>query len=221
MNKFEQSPIRLVVVDDHILFREGLIAIVRSVPEVEVVGQAGSVSEAVELIQTVKPDIVLMDFGLPDGTGADATRAILKKYSECKIVFLTMSEEDEDLFEAIRSGAKGYLLKNLQPAKLISTLRSVQQGESALSRTMTLRLMEELSRTKKTEYPTEITLTHREVDVLRAVAAGLSNQDIANHLFITENTVKYHVHSILEKLKLTSRKEAAAYAREHGLINTG
>jgi DNA-binding NarL/FixJ family response regulator len=218
MNKPEQTPIRLVVVDDHILFREGLIAIVRSAPDVEVVGQAGSVADAIELVRTIKPDIILMDFGLPDGTGADATRAILKEYPECKIVFLTMSEEDEDLFDAIRSGARGYLLKNLHPTKLIATLRSVQQGESALSRTMTLRVMEELSRTRKTEYPTEITLTHREIDVLRAVATGLSNHDIANHLFITENTVKYHVHSILEKLKLSSRKEAAAYARTHGLI---
>jgi DNA-binding NarL/FixJ family response regulator len=218
MNKPEQSTIKLVVVDDHILFREGLIAIVRSAPDVEVVGQAGSVSEAIELIRTIKPDIILMDFGLPDGTGADATRAILKEYPECKIVFLTMSEDDDNLFDAIRSGARGYLLKNLHPAKLISTLRSVQQGESALSRTMTLRVMEELSRTRKTEYPAEITLTHREIDVLRAIATGLSNQDIANHLFITENTVKYHVHSILEKLKLPSRKEAAAYARKHGLI---
>jgi two-component system NarL family response regulator len=218
MNKSEQASIKLAVVDDHILFREGLIAIVRSAPDVEVVGQAGSVSEAIELVRAVKPDIILMDFGLPDGTGADATRAILKEYPECKIVFLTMSEEDDDLFDAIRSGARGYLLKNLHPTKLISTLRSVQQGESALSRTMTLRVMEELSRTRKTEYPAEVTLTHREIDVLRAVATGLSNHDIANHLFITENTVKYHVHSILEKLKLSSRKEAAAYARKHGLI---
>ena len=218
MNKSEQPPIRLVVVDDHILFREGLIAIVRSAPDVEVVGQAGSVSEAIELVRTIKPDIILMDFGLPDGTGADATRAILKEHPECKIVFLTMSEDDEDLFAAIRSGARGYLLKNIHPSKLISTLRSVQQGESALSRTMTLRVMEELSRTRKTEYPTEVTLTHREIDVLRAIATGLSNQDIANHLFFFENTVKYHVHSILEKLKLSNRKEAATYARAHGLI---
>jgi len=143
----------------------------------------------------------------------------LKEYPECKIVFLTMSEDDDDLFEAIRSGARGYLLKNLHPTKLLSTLRSVQNGESALSRTMTLRVMEELSRTRKTEYPSDVTLTLREIDVLRAIAAGLSNQDIANHLFITENTVKYHVHSILDKLKLSSRKEAAAYARSHGLIN--
>ena len=143
----------------------------------------------------------------------------MQECPESKVVFLTMSEEDEDLFTAIRSGAKGYLLKNLHPTKLLSTLRSVQNGESALSRTMTLRVMEELSRTRKPEYPSDITLTLREIDVLRAIAAGLSNQDIANHLFITENTVKYHVHSILEKLKLSSRKEAAAYARTHGLIN--
>jgi DNA-binding NarL/FixJ family response regulator len=219
MNKSEQSPIRLAVVDDHILFREGLLAIIRSAPDIEVVGQAGGVSEAIELARTIKPDIILMDFGLPDGTGADATRAILKEHPDCKVVFLTMSEDDDNLFDAIRSGARGYLLKNLHPSKLISTLRSVQQGESALSRTMTLRVMEELSRTKKTEYPTEVTLTHREIDVLRAIATGLSNQDIANHLFITENTVKYHVHSILDKLKLSGRKEAAAYARQHGLIN--
>jgi len=221
MNRSEKPPIRLVVVDDHILFREGLIAIVRSEPDVEVIGQAGSVREAVELVKNTRPDIVLMDFGLPDGTGPEASREILKDYPECKIIFLTMSEEDDNLFEAIRSGAKGYLLKSLQPAKLVSTLRSVRDGESALSRSMTLRLMEELSRTRKPEYPVEITLTHREIDVLRAVAAGLSNHDIANHLFITENTVKYHVHSILDKLKLSSRKDAAAYAREHGLVMKG
>jgi len=218
MNKTKQASIRLVVVDDHVLFREGLIAIIRSALDIEVVGQAGSVNEAIELVKTIKPDMVLMDFTLPDGTGADATRAILKEYPECKIVFLTMSEEDEDLFTAIRSGARGYLLKNLHPTKLLATLRSVQEGESALSRTMTLRVMEELSRTRKAEYPAEITLTHREIDVLRAVATGLSNNDIADHLFITENTVKYHVHSILEKLKLSSRKEAATFARKHGLI---
>ena len=221
MNRPVKSPIRLAVVDDHNLFREGLIAIIRSASDIDVVGQAGSVKEAIEVVLRLKPDIVLMDFGLPDGSGAEASRAILREYPECKIVFLTMSEEDDDLFDAIRSGARGYLLKNLQPERLISTLRSVQDGESAISRSMTLRLMEELSRTKKPEYPVEITLTHREIDVLRAVAAGLSNHDIANHLFITENTVKYHVHSILDKLKLSSRKEVADFAREHGLTKQG
>jgi two-component system NarL family response regulator len=209
---------KLIIVDDHVLFREGLAAIIRSETDIEIIGQAGSVQEAIELVKTLKPDMVLMDFGLPDGTGADATRAILKEYPQCKIIFLTMSEEDEHLFAAIRSGAKGYLLKNMRPSKLMSTLRSVQQGESALSRSMTLRLMEELARTKETPRTADATLTRRELEVLRELASGLSNQEIAAHLFIAENTVKYHVHSILEKLNLSDRRDATVYARENGLL---
>ncbi len=212
---------KIVIVDDHVLFREGLAAIVRSEPDIEIVGQAGSVRESIEMVKALRPDIVLMDFGLPDGTGAEATRQILQEHPQCRIVFLTMSEADEDLFAAIRSGAKGYLLKNMRPAKLISTLRSVQQGESALSRSMTLRLMEELSRTREPARSGDPTLTRRELEVLRELAGGLSNHEIAEHLFISENTVKYHVHSILEKLKLSGRRDAANYAREHGLIKQG
>lgn len=212
-------PMKILIVDDHILFREGLAAIIRSEADIEIVGMAGSVQEAIAQARDSKPDIILMDFSLPDGTGADATHAILREHPECKIVFLTMSEDDADLFNAIRSGAKGYLLKNMQPHKLVASLRAVKRGESAISRSMTMRLMEELSRTKKTEYPVDATLTHREMDVLRAVAAGLSNQEIANSLVISENTVKYHVHSMLGKLGLSDRKELAAYAREHGFIN--
>ena len=209
---------KIIIVDDHILFREGLASIIRSERDIQVAGMAGTVQEAVEMAGVIKPDLILMDFALPDGTGADATRMILNAHPGCKIVFLTMSEQDEDLFSAIRSGAKGYLLKNMHPQKLVVALRSVQKGESALSRSMTMRLMEELSRTKKSDYPQSNTLTHREMDVLRAVAAGQTNQEIAKQLFISENTVKYHVHSILGKLDLADRKEVAAYAREHGLI---
>ena len=212
---------KIIIVDDHVLFREGLAAIVRSESDFEIVGQAGTVQEAIESVRSLKPDMVLMDFGLPDGTGADATRVILKEAPECKIVFLTMSEEDEDLFAAIRSGAKGYLLKNMRPATLVSTLRSVQKGESALSRSMTLRLMEELARTREPQRPGEPTLTRREMEVLRELASGFSNSEIAEHLFISENTVKYHVHSILEKLNLSDRRDAALYAREHRLLKEG
>ena len=214
---------KIVIVDDHVLFREGLAAIIGSEPDVEIIGQAGTVREAIELVKISKPDMVLMDFGLPDGTGADATRAILQEHPKCKIVFLTMSEEDDDLLAAIRSGAKGYLLKNMQPAKLVSSLRSVQKGESALSRSMTLRVMEELARTKESQRPGEgnPTLTRRELEVLRELASGLSNLEIAERLFISENTVKYHVHSILEKLNLSDRREAAIYAREHNLLKQG
>ncbi len=212
---------KLIVVDDHILFREGLAAIIRSEPDFEIVGHAGTVREAIELARALKPDMILMDFGLPDGTGVDATRSILAEHPRCKIVFLTMSEEDERLFASIRSGAKGYLLKNMRPSKLIATLRSVQQGESALSRSMTLRLMEELARTKELQQTGDPTLTRRELEVLRELASGLSNLEIAERLFISENTVKYHVHSILEKLNLSDRRDAAIYAREHGLIKQG
>ena len=213
---------KIVIVDDHVLFREGLAAIIGSEPDVEIIGQAGTVQEAIELVKISKPDMVLMDFGLPDGTGADATRAILQEHPKCKIVFLTMSEEDDDLLAAIRSGAKGYLLKNMQPAKLVSSLRSVQKGESALSRSMTLRLMEELARTKESQRPEgSPTLTRRELEVLRELASGLSNLEIAERLFISENTVKYHVHSILEKLNLSDRRDAAIYAREHNLLKQG
>ena len=160
-----------------------------------------------------------MDFTLSDGTGADATRLILDAHPNCGIIFLTMSEEDEKLFDAIRSGARGYLLKDMHPSKLIVAIRSVYKGESALSRSMTLRLMKELSHTKKAEdFQASPTLTRRELDVLRAIATGKTNQEIGDELFLSENTVKYHVHSILDKLHLKDRREAVAYAREHGLI---
>jgi two-component system, NarL family, nitrate/nitrite response regulator NarL len=215
---------RIVIVDDHNLFREGLAAIIREEPDIEVVGLVGTVQEAVDTVCALKPDIVLMDFSLPDGTGAEATRKIIQDYPDCKVVFMTMSDNDEDLLTAIRSGAVGYLLKNMNPSKLVAALRSVQQGESALSRSMTLRVMQELSRIKEPEPagdPTFGKLTPREEDVLAELAAGKSNQEIACELCISENTVKYHVHSILEKLSLRDRKEAGIFAREHGVKASG
>jgi len=216
--------IRILIVDDHVLFREGLAAIIRAESDIEVVGFAGSVKEALETAHTTKPDIILMDYGLPDGTGADATQRILGEYPDCKIIFLTMSEEDEDLFAAIRAGAKGYILKSIRPAKLMAALRSVQQGESALSRSMTLSLMEELARSRMPTRPRDpllAKLTPRELDVLRDMATGMTNQEIGAHLYVSENTVKYHVHSILDKLKLSDRREAGQFALEHGLTKKG
>ncbi len=212
---------KLILVDDHVLFREGLAAIIRSEPDIEIAGLAGSVHEAIELARRVKPDVILMDHGMPDGTGVDATRAIMKDHPLCKIVFLTVSEQDVDLIAAVRSGAKGYLLKNMRPAKLIQALRAVQNGESALSRSMTLRVMEELSHTIETVKPSNSLIdkmTTRELEVLRELVTGKNNIEIANRLFISENTVKYHVHSILEKLALPDRKAAAAYAVQYGLV---
>ena len=212
--------IKIVIVDDHVLFREGLAYIIRLEADMEVVGLVGTVQEAVESVGALKPDIVLMDFSLPDGTGAEATSKIINEHPNIKIIFLTMSESDENLFAAIRSGAKGYLLKNMSPSKLMASLRSVQKGESALSRSMTLRLMEELSRTKEPERLGDAALaklTRREQDVLVGLAAGKTNKEIASQLYLSENTVKYHVHSILEKLNLPDRREVAKFAMEHGV----
>ena len=214
--------IKLVIVDDHALFREGLASIIRLDPGIEVSGLAGTVQEAVEVVRTLRPDIVLMDFALPDGTGADATRVVLEEHPDCKVIFLTMSESDENLFAAIRSGAKGYLLKNMSPSKLVTTIRSVHEGESALSRSMTLRLMEELFRTKEPERLGDAVLaklTRRESEVLRELTTGLTNREIANRLYLSENTVKYHVHSILDKLNLPDRRAAAIFAKEHGITD--
>lgn len=212
--------IRLVIVDDHDLFREGLASIIRLEKDIEVSGMAGSVRETVDVVRKLKPDIVLMDFSLPDGTGADATKILLHEHPDCKIIFLTMSDDDEDLLAAIRSGAKGYLLKNMSPSKLVAAIRSVYRGESALSRSMTLSLMAELSRTKEPENLEDSVLaklTPREMDVLTELTAGGTNKEIADRLYLSENTVKYHVHSILDKLNLSGRKAAAAFAQEHGV----
>lgn len=212
--------IRLVIVDDHSLFREGLASILKSEPDIVVLGLAGTVQEAVDIVRDLNPDIVLMDFSLPDGTGADATSKILNECSECKIIFLTMSEKDEHLYTAIRSGAKGYLLKNLSPSKLVASIRSVYEGESAISRAMTLRLMEELSRTQDSGRIGDFSLgklTRREYEVLRELGDGRTNQEIAERLFISQNTVKFHVGSILDKLNLPDRRAAAQFAKDHGI----
>ena len=212
---------KVLIVDDHVLFREGLVNLLSSDPAFCVVGQASSVREAIEQARKLKPDLILMDFSLPDGDGAEASAAILQELPGCNIIFLTMHDADEKLFAAIRSGAKGYILKNIHPSKLVAALRSVFRGESAISRSMTLRLMEELARSDVPTRPRDpklAKLTPRELDVLRDLAQGMTNQEIANHLFLAENTVKYHVHSILEKLELPGRREASQFAREHGII---
>lgn len=212
---------RVLVVDDHDLFREGLASLLNQDPYFKVVGQAGSVNEAIELASTLRPDLILMDFSLPDGNGADASSAILADQPECKIVFLTMHDADENLFAAIRSGAKGYLLKNIQGAKLLESLKSIEKGEAAISGIMTMRLIEEFSHNNnRTEVDAQNlykVLSAREVEILREIAKGASNHEIAVKLFLSVNTVKHHIHNILTKLCLKNRREATKFAQQVGL----
>lgn len=211
---------RVLFVDDHILFREGMVSMFKAEPDFEIVGQAGSVREAVELARRHKPDLILMDFSLPDGSGAEASAAILCEQPECKIVFLTVYEADEKLFAAIRAGAKGYLLKNTPVSKLLASLRALEKGEAAISRTMTMRLMAEFSRTDSPVIRSQLfdQLSPRELEVLREMASGASNAEIGEILFLSLNTVKHHVGSILSKLQAESRRTAIQIARREGLL---
>ncbi len=213
---------KIIIVDDYVLFREGIAALLGTEKDIQIVGLAGSVQETVEIACDVEPDIILMDSTLLDGTGADATRKILERQPNCKVIILTTCEQDASLFDAIRSGAKGYLLKTISPQKLLASIRSVYRGESAISRSMTLRLMEELARTKASEPATDQIqdkLTPREQEVLRMLATGMNNYDISVHLFLSQNTVKHYIYRIFDKLQITNRREAARFARQNGLVN--
>jgi DNA-binding NarL/FixJ family response regulator len=211
---------KILVVDDHVLFREGLISLLDAQPDFCVVGEAGSVREAIAKAHELAPDIILMDFSMPDGNGAEAAETILAVRPDIKIVFLTIHESDEVLFASIRSGAKGYLLKNLTASMLLESLRGMARGEAPISRTMTTRILDEFSRGKASYQKLDSTLqqlTPREMEVLKDIATGATNSEIASHLFISINTVKNHIHNILEKLKLKDRRELAAFARQHGV----
>jgi len=219
-DNFNAQPKKVMVVDDHYLFREGLISLFRSAPDFVVVGDAGNVQEGIENAHSLKPDIILMDFSLPDGTGLDATKEILEDLPDCKIIFLTVHETDDKLFAAIRAGAQGYLPKNVASSSLITSLRSLDQGEMAISRKMTSRIVKEFSHSNLQSTMTEQLITKlspRELDVLSELEPGVSNSQIAERLVISENTVKHHIRNILNKLEVNNRREASVIAHQAGL----
>jgi DNA-binding NarL/FixJ family response regulator len=214
--------VRLLLVDDHVLFREGLISLIGPQPDLQVIGQAGGVQEAIGAARTLRPDIILMDFTLPDGTGLDATLAILAELPDTKIIFLTVHEDDETLFAAIRAGAVGFLFKDTRAAELLKRLRAVARGEAGISPAIALRILDEFSKTPApaapSDHPDTNGLTAREIEIVREIAQGASNRDIANRLVISENTVKNHVRNVLAKLHLRNRREVMEYAQRHRLI---
>jgi len=212
--------VRVLLVDDHVLFREALVSLLETQLDFKVVGQADSINDAIVLARKVLPDLVLLNLTLPDGTGAEAIRALLAERPETKIVVLTLSDEDDNLFEAIRAGAIGYLSKRAHVALLVKTLPGVMRGEAGISGITARRILDEFARLSPTLSEKGAQLTLREVEVLRELANGASNQVIAERLVISENTVKNHVRNILLKLHFHSRREAADYARRHGYIST-
>jgi DNA-binding NarL/FixJ family response regulator len=218
----DTTPIRVLVVDDHELFLQGLQTVLEIEDDIEVVGRANDGQEAVSLAAGTSPDIVLMDVRMPLRDGIAATSGVKRAVPDVKIVMLTVSDEENDLIEAIKAGAVGYLLKSIPPHEVADAVRAVHHGQSLISPSMASKLMAESASIARgtADRPRLHTphLTARELEVLKLVAEGRANREIARKLFISENTVKNHVRNILDKLQLHSRMEAVMYAVRQGLF---
>ena len=206
---------RILVVDDHALFRDGIISLLES-GEHTVIGQARTGDEAVEQAIALLPDLILMDIHMPGMSGLDALKIIKAKRPEIKVVILTVSEEDKDLLEAIRSGANGYLLKHINSNEFFKLIDGLEHGDAAILPSMATRLFKYVGQTGGNAEKSP--LSERETEVLKLVAAGKANRDIASDLSVSENTIKFHLKNILQKLSVANRIEAVTYAIQHGLI---
>ncbi len=216
------EPVRVLVVDDQELFRRGLTMLLASEDGIDVVGEAGDGVEGTTLAESVAPDVVLLDVRMPRRSGIEACRAIKESVPSAKIIMLTVSDEEADLYEAVKSGASGYLLKDSSIEEVAQAVRIVSEGQSLISPSMAVKLIDEfkqMSRPEKGTVGGGLRLTDRELEVLRLVATGMNNREIAKQLVISENTVKNHVRNILEKLQLHSRMEAVMYAVKEKLLD--
>jgi NarL family two-component system response regulator LiaR len=208
--------IRILIVDDHEIVREGLRGFLKSQPEFMVVGEAGNGAEAIKLARSLIPDVILMDLVMPVMDGITAIRHIINENPAARILVLTSFAEDDKVFPAVKAGALGYLLKDSSPLDLLEAIRQVSLGESALHPSIARKVLKEINHSETPFAETEL-LTPREIDVLRLVAEGLSNQDIAGQLSLSEWTVRTHLRSIMAKLNLVNRTQAALYALREGL----
>ncbi len=213
---------RILLADDHVLFRKGLTALIARRDNMQVVGEAGDGLQAIALARETNPDIVLLDINMPRCSGLEAISQILQSVPQTRIIMLTVSEDDDDLFTAIKNGAYGYLLKDLEPQRLFDLLEGVQRGEAPIAGAMATRILGEFRQIGSKPAPPQEPpdqLSGREAEVLKLVANGATNREIAFTLSLTENTVKVHLRNILEKLHLQNRIQATAYAVRQGLAD--
>jgi len=210
------NPLRLMVVDDHALFRRGLVSLLDEMPDFKVVGQAGDGLQALPLVEQLQPDVILLDLNMPNMDGIATLRALRDLHNKVKVLMLTISQDDADLLEAIRAGADGYLLKNTEPEDLRKALLRVSEGHGALSPEVTGVVLKAVHQYNVN--PTGSLLSERELDVLECLVDGQTTLQIASRLFISENTVKTHVRHIFEKLDVSNRAEAVGKALQMGLI---
>ena len=220
MSEAPLKPIRVLLVDDHAVVRKGLRALLDREPGIEVVGEAEDGEQAVHGVDRLRPDVILMDLEMPGIGGIEATRQISASHPESHIVVLTSHAADEDVFPALKAGALGYLLKHSAPEDVLQAIRQAARGETVLHPSIARMVLQELHRpAQPKQAATTDPLSERELDVLRLIARGLSNQEIADTLVVGEATVRSHVSSILRKLQLASRTQAALYALREGLAS--
>ncbi len=210
--------VRILLVDDHALFRDGLASLLAEQADLEVVGEAETGDEALKKARQLEPDLILMDIYMPGEDGLTATWRIKDEMPSVKIVMLTISEEDQKLFEAVKSGAQGYLLKKMKAQEFLDMLRGISRGEAPISRAIASKILAEFARQAPPENAPALRLSPREREVLMLLTKGATNKEIASALGISENTVKNRLKSILEKLHLENRVQAVAYAFERGLV---
>lgn len=212
------SPIRILIVDDHKVVRQGIRSLLDLEPDLTVIAEASSGQEALKLVKSHHPEIILLDLRMADMGGVEVCRHIVTHHPDIAILILTAISDDQEIFECIKAGAKGYVLKDVDVVELVRHIRIVHRGEAALDPTVTNIVMEHVRRSAEAPEPAQTTLTPKEVDIVQLIAAGLTNKEIGQALFLSPNTVKFHISTIMRKLDVKRRTEVVHKATSNDLI---